>query len=380
MNRSYHIDLTTTANCNLNCIYCFEQEYFEHKQFKDYDLFISRAEELLRSDFFNKNYQTLTIGFWGGEPTLNMECIEYITYHFRDNNKVKFFIYSNGTLVDKILPLLEKYKHINIIDKNPKICIQVSYDGLPIHDIYRHDKKRNLTGSKIRNSIRTLWKNKIPSVVKSVITLETFKYLKEARNDILDLYREFPNNDFFRSEGYFPTIEYHNIGKYTLEQVDIYIEDLEKSLLDIVPQEVNFHKVNNRFFIKWLNGNRQLCSAGRDMSCLNWNGEFLKCHGVLYDVDYDKHIITTLKDDNFVDCLEKSFILHNNDFSFEPKECKDCTTDFCLKCNAVKYSSSNKIEYIDRWRDYICQPQLCKINKKIGDFNKALRNIIIGGK
>jgi len=372
--KMYNIDLTVTANCNFNCSYCFEHNHFENKNFKDTNLFFQRIDELLNSNHFKLNYDGLLINFWGGEPTLNEKVIKTIYYYYKNNDKVIFFIYSNGSNVGPFMKILKEGSK-NILMRRPKICIQISYDGFPIHDIYRKTKSNRITGEKTRNVIRNLWKNKIPSVIKSTITLDTFKYIDQAREDILNLSKEFPNNDFYKSNKYFPTIDYYHLKQYSEKEIKQYEKELEKVLIKIVPKELEYNRINNKYFFNWFNPGKALCTAGRDMICINWNGNIFKCHGSVYDDDKNKHLLCNLKDENFIKKIEESYKLHNFNFGWEPDECKNCVATFCLRCNDVKFKNSKKSDYMKRWTDYTDQPELCKFYKLNGKIVRAMKRI-----
>jgi len=373
--RIFSIDLTVTANCNFNCTYCFEHEFFENKEFTNYKLFFSQIKLLLNSDFFKNTYDILGIGFWGGEPSLNPKAIKTIYEYYKNNDKIKFFIYSNGSNFEPIYNILEECKNKTLMG-HPKFAVQVSYDGLPVHDIFRKTKQNRLTGNKTRNAIIDLWKNKIPTVIKSTITPEAFKYLPEARKDILSMYEEYPENDFFRSDNYFPTIDYYNIDKYTDKEIDIFKKELEKTLIKIAKEEIEYVKKNNKHFFSWFNPSKAICCAGKDMICINWDEKVYKCHGSVYEDESNEHQISNLKNPNFVDDIVKSNKLHSCDFAWEPEECKKCISTFCLRCNPVKYNNSKKLNYFEKWKDYTSQPKLCEFYKLNGKIVNAIKKLI----
>lgn len=374
--RIYHIDLTVTDDCNFNCGYCFEHGHFNKNYFQDIDLFLTQINSLLESFFFKNNYHMIGIGFWGGEPTLNEKVIREIINYYKNNDKVKFFIYSNGSMIDDYMDILIEFSQKRLTGGHPKLCIQMSYDGNPVHDIYRRSKDNKLTSTLVRNNIRTLYKQKIPSVVKSTITPETLKYLSYARADILDLHKEFNFPDLFKSSNYFPTIDYYNLNSYGDEEIEQYKKELEEELIKVAKEEIEYFKQNGVFFFSWFSENRALCSAGKDMVCINWDGNIFKCHGSLYENECGDHFICNLNDSELIRKLIKSHELHSTNFGYQPKKCKDCFVSFCLRCNPVKYNLSEKENYIDKWRDYTVQPRLCSFYEINGKIVLALRQLL----
>ena len=374
--RNYNIDLTTTANCNFRCSYCFENTFFRNKNFDQVELFTKRVDELLDSTFFKKNYEKLTIHFWGGEPTLNPECIRYVFNHYKDNDYVSFFLFTNGSNLDPLMDIFIENSKKMVVGNQQKITIQISYDGKPLQDIHRKNKSNKLTGDATREVICNMLENKIPTILKSTLTTDSFKYLSDARNDIFNIFKKYPQNDLFREGTYFPTIDYHNLNKYNNEEIENSYKVLEEQLLIVAKEEVKFFKKNNRFFFVWFNNNKALCSGGRDVVTIDWDGKVYKCHGCLYSSNKEQHCISNLTDDTFVYDLEKSHDFHNFNFSFEPLECKQCIATFCLRCNVEKFECSNKNDYLDKWRDYTNQSTLCNYFKINGKVSRALKQIL----
>lgn len=378
MNRNdkyYNIDVTLTDNCNFRCGYCFETDYFKKNYFKDYDLLINKIKQLLKSNFFKKKYNGIGIGFWGGEPTLHPEAIKTIVKEFENDDRLHFLIYSNGSNVDSVIDLLEQHKGTMVRNAHPKVTIQMSYDGMPVHDIFRKTRDGKITSSLVRNNILLLDKKNIPTCIKSTITPDTLKYLKETYLDLRDVYLSFTTSSKFKATSYFPTIDYYHLEKYTHNDLEQYKKDLEEVLIKIAAEEAKALKKYNRIFFSWFTPNRAICNAGKDMCCVNWNSNIFKCHGSLYEDKSGDHFVCNLEDDNFVEKLEECHFFHQQNFAFEPEECKKCNTTYCLRCNPVKYEKSKKTSYIEKWRDYTTQPSLCELYRIIGKVAKAFKQL-----
>ena len=169
--RIYNIDLTLTDSCNFRCKYCFEDGHFRNTFFKDIDLFKIKIKELLASDFFKGKYDALNIGLWGGEPTLAHKIVNHIVDYYANDPRVKYFIFSNGYNLDNVWESLVRFKNTFIEGGHPKFCIQMSYDGMPVHDIYRVRKDGVLTYTRVKENIFSIYDNIIPSTIKSTITI-----------------------------------------------------------------------------------------------------------------------------------------------------------------------------------------------------------------
>jgi sulfatase maturation enzyme AslB (radical SAM superfamily) len=105
------IYLVVTEGCNLSCKYCYRQN---NNSYMSREIFLEYYENLPASPF--------KIFFFGGEPLLNWELIEFVVTHLQDDERCQGFeIISNGLLLDQ-----EKADFI----KKWNIDFMWSYDGL----------------------------------------------------------------------------------------------------------------------------------------------------------------------------------------------------------------------------------------------------------
>lgn len=364
MDKIYYVDLNVTKQCNFQCKYCFIDK--KGKQiFDEYANFVEFIFKLLESDFFKKNYDILGINFWGGEPTLFpsqiVNCIDDLAYY----KNIRFFIFSNGYDLD--IPLtytLMKYRDKKV-GVHPRLCIQISYDGYPIHNMYRKSNGKN-TSQKVRENIRFLDKNKIPYVIKSTVPPEAFKYMYAAYVDIKNFAKECNNTGFYKNINYFPTIDYYHLD-FTEDEMTEYCEDLENSLVKIAAQEAK----DKTSFFKWFEPNRAICASGQHMVAVDTDENIYVCHGCLYGDNKDQHLIGNINNNGIIEKLEKVSKYFGTDIADEG-ECKNCDVSFCLRCNQAKYDNSKKEKYMEKWRDYTNQPNLCKFYKINSNVKKGL--------
>lgn len=364
----FSLDLTATNACNFNCNYCFEHLDSHETVYLDtnYNLLFRRIDEVLNSNFFNKHYKILGLNFWGGEPTLNPTFIETVFNKYKSNNRVRFMLYTNGLKFSKVFALANTVKN-DYVGGHPKFVVQVSYDGTPVHDIYRTKKDGSLTSSVVRNNIIKLDEADIPYSVKATITPDAFKYLHLCYDDIIDFY-EIGRMDKWKNNAYFPTVDYYHIDKYTDDDFLRFLKELEETLIKISVRDIEFYKKYNRFFFSWFNPGKAICSAGKDLLVIDVDGKVYKCHGCLYEENKHEHLVTSIEDDDFVNKLEESYLFHSSLMNVLPTRCQNCTVPYCLKCNSVKYSKSKKQDYGHRWTDYDIEKRLCnvfKLNQKI---------------
>lgn len=122
--------LQVTQNCNLKCEYCIYSGGYKNRNHSDKRMSIETAKKGI--DFLinnSKDSEELHIGFYGGEPLLEMglikECILY-ALEKGEGREIFFNLTTNGTLLKSdIISFFEKYG----------VSIMVSLDGpAEIHD------------------------------------------------------------------------------------------------------------------------------------------------------------------------------------------------------------------------------------------------------
>jgi len=369
MDREYHVDLNVTRECQFQCSYCFTDAKGK-KEFTEYDNFKKFIDKLLDSSFFKDNYDLLCINFWGGEPTIKAAEIVNLIDELNCFQPIRFFIFSNGyDLHGYLKEALIAYKD-EMVGVHPKVCIQISYDGAPIHDMYRRASGK-LTSKEVIESIKWLDVNRIPYVIKSTIRAEAFKHMYDAYMDIKRLASELTSTGFYKNVNYFPTIDYYSSERYSKDEMLQYCEALEVSLVKIAAEELKTPYINSLVkiksadlpqyltFFKWFIPNRAICVSGQHMVAVDTDEQIYTCHGCLYGDGKEKHLIGNINNDSIIEELEKASKYFGKDIDDEGW-CHDCDVEFCLRCNHAKYERSKKEKYLDKWRDYTNQPNLCK--------------------
>ncbi len=364
MDREYHVDINVTRECQFQCSYCFIDRNGK-KEFTEYDNFKKFIDKLIASKFFNDNYDLLCINFWGGEPTIKAPEIVNTINDLQHYDNVRFFIFSNGYDVHGYLrDALLTYKKAKV-GVHPKVCIQISYDGAPIHDMYRKSNGKE-TSKAVLDTIYWLDVNRIPYVIKSTIRADAFKYMYDAYMDIKKLASELTGTGFYKNINYFPTIDYYSTEKYNEDEMKQYSDALGMSLVKIAAEEAK-NPLPQGYFFKWFTPNRAICASGQHMIAVDTDENIYVCHGCLYGDAKDKHLIGNINNDSIIEELERVSKYFGTDIEDEG-ECATCDVEFCLRCNQAKFEQSKKHKYLEKWRDYTDQPNLCrfyKINSKV---------------
>jgi len=362
---SLNLELNITENCNMRCKYCFEEGYFNKKNMtiNQAEKICNRIIELSKTELWTKNYNGVTITFWGGEPTVNPKVIEYIYNKIRDNiQPANFFVYSNGLKTAGL-------KHIL---KNKDIDFQISYDGKPVHDMNRVDVKQQPTADKILKTVEELVTDGIMFGLKATIAPPNFKYLSEIYDDFSDLNDKMMK--IHKRKGwtlrYAPTIDYHNI--YTDLNFEVFSEQLKK----LAYKEIDRYRKTGNFLTSWFdNKNGRMCSAGRSYFTVEMNGDIFNCHGCIYS-DNAKEIFReqNIFNDDFMKFIDDRY---NNSIYEVPEKCLKCNVSTCSMCNVVCFERSDKETYKEKWNDIAIQDNfLCMYYKEITKYKAVVDNIL----
>ena len=145
--RVFELYICTTLDCNLNCIYCFENKRKGKMTFETADAIYSFVLE----EYENQPYQELKINWYGGEPLLAMDIIEYLSEKFLAFTEEKGLEYiatiiTNGVLAnEEIQNKLKKYR---------VWCVMATADGIGcMHDRTRPARNGEPTYDTIMENI-----------------------------------------------------------------------------------------------------------------------------------------------------------------------------------------------------------------------------------
>jgi uncharacterized protein len=361
-NNKYTIEVTPTQACNFNCTYCFEHgtNLKENILQKNMDLVISQIENIFNDPWFDKSFENKNISLWGGEPSLDISFIEKVVSHFLYDKDVTFFIYTNGSRIKELMPILLKCKDVEAIDE--KFKVQISYDGKYLQNLKRKlaFKSKKTSSDIVLEGIELLHKNEIDFGLKSTITYEDFNQLEGMWNEFLYLYDNFNTRLSL-------TVDYHKIEFLK------YKEMIEQNLIQVAKKEIEFYRKHGIFLSNIFSGKRMFCGCGKGMTAINTDGKLYYCHGCFYSDKIPE--VGTIFDSDVPDKIKKNYNYFYN-IQKPNDECSRCVALTCLKCNVKKYENSNESLFYDRWHDYTNQPELCEYYKMCGRIGRAILNII----
>lgn len=166
-------------SCNMDCIYCFENGTKEINKSQTKEM---RLEEIIKIiNLYVDNIEIIDYIFFGGEPLLNLEYMEYIAKGLvkqYPQKKIKFSVTSNGTLIDdKFISLCNQFKFEEI---------RITMDGPKcVHNARRRLKNGMDSYTIIMNNIKKLCdKTNILININTVIDNQNYNKYNELYLDI----------------------------------------------------------------------------------------------------------------------------------------------------------------------------------------------------
>jgi len=345
---------------------CFEKNHILKENLLDIKILTKRIKELLASEWFKSQYSGIKLILWGGEPTLNMPLCKALMETFRKDIRIAFFIYTNGSTTNEMMPTYRRLKEQPFIDSNiKKLTVQVSYDGNPIHDKLRKDKKGKSTSDIVKNAINELHRYGIEYGLKSTLTWKNYNFIIQSWEDFEKLHSI-----------YGPKIKYSLTMDYYDVEFEKNKEIIEEYLIGIATKEIEFYRKHKYFLSNIFRSNKAFCATGKSMACIDTNGEVYNCHGAIYSRCSNDLKYTNIFDKNFINSIQKANSLYENNH-IEPEECQQCIAGSCLRCNVRKYEESKKKTHLDRWYDYPVQKELCEYYQMVGKVGAAIESILI---
>lgn len=302
------VKINMTNFCNLKCNYCFANEGTYNKKKRKFDK--NLIDKFI--DFLMLYPTVQNITFFGGEPLLNVDGIEYLCQqvnNFRPD--IGFYCQTNGTLMNKRIDnLIHRYK----------IKFTLSIDGS------KEDNDRNRVFKDNTGSFDVINEN-YKRFKESVLSIEATydgksKYTKKEIAEYLTKKYGCTNVSVCKLFGNSRTIEFTS-PKKDIEDIlncsSIPINRTHELLLGF------FTKTNQCYF----------CSAGTQLLNIDSDGKIYPCH-LLIDKK-EKYLLgdlTSFNKDEF-ESKRLRFSEKVNKKSYE--QCKKCNISWnCSQCFAAK--------------------------------------------
>lgn len=303
------VKINMTNFCNLKCNYCFANEGTYNKKKRKFDK--NLIDKFI--DFLMLYPTVQNITFFGGEPLLNVDGIEYLCQQVNNlRPDIGFYCQTNGTLMNKRIDnLIHRYK----------IKFTLSIDGSKEDNDRNRVFKDNTGGS--FDVINENYKRFKESVLSIEATYDgKSKYTKKEIAEYLTKKYGCTNVSVCELFGNSRTIEF-TPPKKDIEDIlncsSIPINRTRELLLGF------FTKTNQCYF----------CSAGTQLLNIDSDGKIYPCH-LLIDKK-EKYLLgdlTSFNKDEF-ESKRLRFSEKVNKKSYE--QCKKCNISWnCSQCFAAK--------------------------------------------
>lgn len=216
-----------TDACNLRCKYCGYSDFYEGYDKREDSYFsIEKAKRIIDylANLWRKNkseslIQPISIGFYGGEPLLNVPFIkEIISYLENIENIGKKFFYTTTTNA----MLLEK--HMDYLAEK-KFYLLISLDGDKKAHSYRIDAADNNSFDRVMKNIKLL-QEKHPSYFKKYVN---FNSVLHNRNSVESTFNFITN--LFHKNPMIAPLNNSGVRKEKIEEFQKTYQNITSSLL-----------------------------------------------------------------------------------------------------------------------------------------------------
>lgn len=226
--------IEVTDCCNLKCKYCGYGEFYSNydkrntrnQNFENVKILIDYLLELWTSEYNVSHENTVTIGFYGGEPLLNMklvkETISYLESLKLQKLNFRYNMTTNALLLDKYMDYLVE-KDFNLL---------FSLDGNEYNNSYRMDNCGNPSFIKVTNNIQKL-KETYPDYFEKRVGFNTVLHnrnsVEESYRTIYGLFGKVPRVTELNTTGIVPKrlVEFAQIFKSSNESFNQAIKQPE---------------------------------------------------------------------------------------------------------------------------------------------------------
>lgn len=342
---------SVTNRCNMDCHYCGYGKLYEtsdNRGKKDMDMqtavrFLDYLTGKWNSPLNKSQEQSITVGFYGGEPLLNFPLIEKIVDYVKriklKHNYFKFLMTTNGTLLKE---------HIDFLYKN-NFDLLISLDGSEDNNGYRVFKNGRPAYHTILENVAAL-KQKYPGYFDAHVNFLSVLHNKNSVSDIYNYFKNFHNKkshiDGLKSLGIKESQKeefwrlYHNFEQSLHESEDysLIAKDLFTTLPNVNDVIYLFCRTNEFFFLDYNNliyeekGRKRFptatCFPFDQRVFLNEYGEILPCErsGFQFELGY-------VTPDNVDLDVERIAKLYNDYYDKVRKICCKCyNADICKSC------------------------------------------------
>lgn len=361
------LSLNVAQGCNLSCSYCYADEgkFQKHSRLMDIEVSRKSINRLFKESESNS---TVVIGFMGGEPLLNRtlvyDAVEYSNQlAVRKNQKVKFSITTNGTLLSE--------KDVELFTKNPfTVCI-------------------SLDGSKKTHNIHRKTHQGKGSYEKTLERIDLFKEIGKpehlsARSTVTP-----QNMDLLHSLDHLVSLGFDDVGfspvlvspdptiSFSQKDFNQFLQEMikcgEKTVSKILQNEnYPFSNLETSLFEIHRGSHRPYsCGAGAGYMSVNAEGDLFACHRLIDDNEFFMgNVESGLLNEPRENLLKNTFV-----DSIDP--CSSCWARYLCGggCHhEVKHRGRIGCDYIRGWLTFCLSAYIKILNNQPNYFNRKNHN------
>ena len=183
-----------TDACNLKCKYCGYGEFYnthdkrenKYLAFKTAKIVIDYLYDIWRKFPGSSNFRTVVVGFYGGEPLLNMNLIQQIISYLNSLPVIPHTVFKYNMTTNAML--LNRY--MDYLVKN-EFTLLLSLDGDEYGQSYRVDSHGRNSFIRVVQNIRKL-KDRYPDYFKKYVSFNSVLHDRNSTRSIQEfIYKEF---------------------------------------------------------------------------------------------------------------------------------------------------------------------------------------------
>ena len=324
-----HLIILPTEQCNFRCKYCYEDFKIGNMSKEKQDAIIL----FLRKNI--KNYTAISLDWFGGEPLLAMDAIEYISKHALEICRIakKPLISSmttNGYFLD--CATFEKLSAYNLID------IQITIDGLKqTHDMQRVLKDGSPTFDKIINNLIEIKHHANTKFCKIYIRTNVTWDVFQSIDEIIDYFYELFGEDN-RFVFYFRPVT--NLGGNAIQNISEKIMSYN-DFSQVYDKLIKNKKLNIGLYDRAFTPGGSICQASlKNLFIIRSDGRINKCSDYLEWPENQIGYLTDNGDMKINQEMQAKWICSSTD-----QNCFDCTyygSCFNIGCPAKKIKETSR--------------------------------------
>lgn len=338
-----------SEQCNLACKYCFlgNNDSKKRENFLSENMSISTADKAI--EFFirqiklsglDTNENKPVIIFYGGEPLVNYDVLEYVATRINELRKTEkcienaeMSVITNGLLLNK-----KRIQRLNELG----VSIAISIDGFTEEtNSMRVDVNGKPVFSRILNTLNECKELGINVSLSVTLTEETIK----EKNNILDLIdkydiKGFGFNIMMSGDSFVLPDSYNEAAADFI--IDEFIELRKRGIYeDRIMRKLKAFSKSQVYF-------SDCAATAGGQIVVAPNGRVGICHGCLHD---KKYFVANINDDSFDATKDKHFLEWSQLTPLNKEECMDCDAlGICgggCPVNAMHLKLENTIHSID---------------------------------